>query len=701
MADQSRAQFAGAPSPSAPVDVGKEIGSGAYNALNTALLGIPTALIEAAGGKGAVLDFIRKKGIGADIGKGVGAVGGAFIPGLGVVGKLKGIGGLAANVGLGVGEEAIREGLAGENVTPASLGAAAAGGGLGYGAGKLIGALGKGIQKPTEEVIKDIIQRADKDVLAGVLGTRTKDLLGVMTGDVGLASHQRIEDVVKTGADVARKYKATSMKDSPRIMAAMDNEFAKLDKTGVTLAKTMNGKPVIDPSMRVKINPEVEKKINELSSVKAIRALDAKRMGLKDSSFDDTLQAAMAGVDGNPATIRQSMRVLSDQAGSARRMGANYGGKNKDVPDTAMLYAQALNDARHELMAVAAKKAEVDLETMSKEWPVRLLMEKALQREAARITPVSAGSGTGTNAAITAAMNLAHPVAGAASVIGAVAREPVNAAIAGMRGQMKAAAGLVAPAKAAAPLGRAGIAAKRELTGAAPLGGALGGALAGGQTALAQNASDVGAGSALGTPPEKMPAATPQEPSEYSPNFDTGGQNQYGYKANALDEAIDKNMRQSFILQGGGLYAGERQEEEFQNFKNAVYKGIHGPDGSLNPAIAARIIFPGQVENQQHFESLVSLVSSLGESMQGMEQQVGPGAAVSRLVNPDLNMKYNTLKGLIEKLPIGNTQGIMEAFDRAMILPSGQDRRKMILDAIKMSDRTGVQLLQQAGINLW
>ncbi len=681
-----------------PEGVAKGTASGKL--VNSILGGLPERMIEAAGGKQKLLESLARPNAAGDI---TGMVGGALIPT--PFGKTK----LLGSIARAAGEQGIRSSLSGSETPIRDIVLGGVGGALGHGLGNVAGKVAQKLGGAESKSIKNAAQRTWlANALPNVNNRELKSWIraGGNTSE-GLVSKARSGEITE---DLYNALKERALGSKAAQEAFID---AQPERWAIV------GKAIRDKGLRL-TNQDMIDEIEAGSAVKRYRDFIDNST---DKNVRDELTPAISAADGirnnpaapngvepgNPRSFYDVRSTLDSRASDAFKAGqseaaANVGG---DLPESKRLLASALKEvdntyfnrgaslvgdpnvvkdmkadyALAKLLAIGQSKGMTDIGGM------RLIQNSLTALRQAR-TPGAALSTV-----------LAQPIQAG---LQALSRPILRTAASGVE---KLAGGTGVPGSVVA--------------GMAPFGGRLGGKALG--TASETPGVPPEGPPPVGGPPEGMPPPAaepataqnaqftppapgkPRPPAPYSISPQARALNiRNGHPDSPMDDAILRGIEVMFNQHYKGQFRDNPQmgKQYHDDYQKAILDKLHSSPGkALDTQLVARVLFPGQGQQQEQFTAAARENLQLTQLLHGdfkNGKPVGNGAldtagmlgGIPRAFDAQKSVNYNILKQMVEKEG-GKTAS--QEFDKIMTNPlytNRDDKERAIRRIFQQGDNS-------------
>jgi hypothetical protein len=674
-------------------------GTKAGKVVNSVLLGIPEAMINAAGGKQALLDRLAKKSIAGTVGD----VAGLLVPGSAEA-KLGTTLGKAALTGAG--EQLLRSAIVDDPNALQSAALGGLGGGVGYKLGKsLSGVFGRMSSAP-EEAVADAANTAKKVYLANSipdLSTRDfKKWAQKGLGDAGSVSapekvRQEISDIYSAVRENGLNNKVAQdafRKAQPARWAAVDKAVSE---SGIRLSDMGNDLAKLPEVQQFnKVMKETGGRSEDLSDI-------INQASGKIKAGDGTYE------EGPPRSFYDTRATLNAQAEQAYKYAKNSVSKAGDyTPEQQRSLAQALKAIDDAYFSKATGMVSPEIaKGMKGDWATAKLLGLAASRGETSIGGFRLSSGS-----LTAARQ--NPLGVAGLAVGQLAQGAANAASRPIaRGISGMAADALDNPALANGVARAGGRLGKAISPS--MGAAAGSALAEGSEGNATPPNNTHPG---GPPIQSMFGASGQgnnyTPVGGAPNSQASQSYnmKYGYPNSTLDDAINQNVDKLFAMKFRNVYSGlpKQEAQAKERFRKALLDGIHTKPGkAIDTQLAARVLFPGQSVQQEQFSNAANQNLAITQLLHGNFQNgkaVGDGALdtagplgfVPRFApgGAQKTANYDALKAMIVKE--AGSVGAGE-FDKVMLNPLySRDEKEKAIRAIfeKGPNAQGWQYYKQA-----
>ena len=393
--------------------------------------------------------------------------------------------------------------------------------------------------------------------------------------------------------------------------------------------------------------------------------------GQAEDPLTKIISDASGGGEGGPArSFYDTRATLNSQAEQAYKFSKNSAlPAGNYQPEQQRALAQALQSVDDAYFNKATQMVDPEIaKGIKADWATQKLLGLAASRGETSIGGfrLNVGSGTASRLQPTSLIsNLMGPaIQGAAqAATRPIARGMAGATVSTLEDPMVAKgagalAGIAGKASNPAVLGTLGGAGLGGTGGGNgqqyPGGGVSGGNIPGGKNTIAPGAANSYAAQAVNA--------------------------KYGYPNSSLDDAvlsgIDTIFNQKYKPQLEFKGNPELQQKYYNEFKDEMIKRLHsGPGGAIDPQLAARVLFPGQDEQQAQFISAARQNVQLTQLLHGNFD--GTGALDSAGLFGDItrnlpggaskNANYNALKAMVEKE--AGSPG-KASFDQIMYNPS-------------------------------
>jgi hypothetical protein len=621
-------------------------GTPVAKSVNTLLGGLPENLINAAGGKQKLAETLARKSTAGSLGN----IAGSLAPL--ALGQPESLVGMA---GAGAAEQAGRSLMTGDKDIAGSAAMGAVGGAAGFGAGKVLGKVLGGLAQDPTEAIANAANTAKKTYLANAIpDLSTRDFKQWVKNGAGGAGMGATPEAARE--EISKLY--SIIRDNN-----LDNKVAQDAFRRAQPERWQAINDAVDQS-GLKLS-DMGQELSSLDAVQKYKQVmkDTAVSGQVEDPLTKIISDASGGVEGGPArSFYDTRATLNSQAEQAYKFSKNSAlPAGNYQPEQQRALAQALQAVDDAYFNKATQLVPENISNGIKaDWATQKLLGLAASRGETSIGGFRLAVGSGTASRLQPGNIVGNLMGPAIQGAAQAATRPIARGIAGATADVL---GNPAVAKGAGALaGLAGKVANPAVLGTLGAAGMGEGNNGGGQNGAP--GGNGGTGWMGGTTPGGRSTVAPGAVNSFAAQAVNA---KYGYPNSSLDDAvlngIDTLFNQRYKPAQEFKGHPELQQQFYNDYKDQMLRGLHTrPGGAIDPQLAARVLFPGQDEQQGQFTNAARQNVQLTQLLHGNFQNGQPNgdgaldtAGLLGIISRNLpggaskNANYNALKAMVEK----------------------------------------------------